>query len=330
MAWTRLRSLSDPDMLEKTADMFARVTALPSFPQDAIERDRQAMLLGLANRKKQISTVIDDAFFDHVYQGHAYQMGPQGSEDSLKAITRDDLLAFHARYYVAHNANLALVGDLTEQQARAYAEKLVGYLKSGQAAKPIEPAHVASEAKTVTIPFKTSQTHIMQGMPVLSRKDPDYFALYIGNHILGGSGFSSRLMQEIRENRGLSYSVYSYFLPMENSGPFEMALQTRNNQVGEAVGLMQQILMDFIDKGPTAEELELARKNITGSFPLKIDSNSKIVDYLSLMGFYDLPLDYLDNFNQHVMAVSLDDIKDAFKRRVKPDYMVRIIVGATP
>jgi zinc protease len=117
---------------------------------------------------------------------------------------------------------------------------------------------------------------------------------------------------------------------MENSGPFEMALQTRNNQVGEAVGLMQQILMDFIDKGPTAEELELARKNITGSFPLKIDSNSKIVDYLSLMGFYDLPLDYLDNFNQHVMEVSLDDIKDAFKRRVKPDYMVRIIVGATP
>jgi len=327
MAWTSLRSLSDPVMLDKTVNMFARVSALPSFPQDAIKRDRQSMLISLANRKNEIASVVEDAFFHHVYKDHAYQIGSHGTDEALKAITQKDLADFHSTYYVARNANLALVGDLSLEQARQYAEQVTRYLKPGKAAQSVTDAAMASQAKTVTIPFKTTQTHIKQGLPVLSRKDPDYFALYVGNHILGGSGFSSRLMQEIRENRGLSYSVYSYFLPMESNGPFEMALQTSNHQADEAAELLQQMLIEFIDKGPKADELEHARKNITGSFPLKIDSNKKIVEYLALMGFYDLPLDYLDKFNANIMAVSLADIQDAFKRRVNPEQMIRIVVG---
>ena len=177
------------------------------------------------------------------------------------------------------------------------------------------------------MPFKTTQSNIVQGKPVLTRDDPDYFALYVGNHILGGSGFSLRLMQEIRENRGLSYSVYSFFVPMESNGPFEMALQTRNDQADEAAELLQQMLEEFIHQGPTADELNHAKKNITGSFPLKIDSNRKIVDYLAVIGFYDLSLNYLDGFNDRVMAVTLEDIKDAFSRRVDPQKMIRVIVG---
>lgn len=327
MAWTSLRSLSDPAILEKTTDLFARLTALPSFPPDAIERDRRSMLIGLANRQKQIGDVAEDAFFSHVYDGHNYEIGAHGTEQTLKAITRRDLLDFHGKYYVANNANLAIVGDLTLAQAKDYAERLTQYLKPGKAAEPVPEAPLVESAQTITIPFKTTQTHIIQGMPVLSRKDPDYYALYVGNHIFGGSGFSSRLMQEIRENRGLSYSVHSYFQPMENSGPFEMALQTSNNQVDEALNLMQKMLRDFIEKGPTEEEMDHARKNITGSFPLKIDSNRKIVEYLSLMGFYDLPLDYLDDFNANILAVTREDIRDAFQRRVKPDRMISIIVG---
>jgi len=330
MAWTSLRSLSDQASLDKTIDLFARVTALPSFPDDAVERDRKAMLIGLANRKNQISEVVEDAFFSHVYDGHAYEVGSHGAEQTLKAITRDDLFDFHGRYYVANNANLAIVGDLTQAQARVLADRITRYLKPGQAAPEIPAAPPASEARTIAIPFKTSQTHIKQGLPVLSRKDPDYFALYLGNHIFGGSGFSSRLMQEIRENRGLTYSVYSYFMPMENSGPFEMALQTSNDQVKEAGDLLNKMLREFIDKGPTDEEMEHAKKNITGSFPLKLDSNKKIVEYMSLIGFYDLPLDYLDNFNANIMAVTAQAIRDAFKRRVKPEQMIRIIVGEAP
>jgi zinc protease len=330
MAWTSLRSLSDQASLDKTIDLFARVTALPSFPEDAVERDRKAMLIGLANRKNQISEVVEDAFFSHVYDGHAYEVGSHGSEPTLKAITRDELFDFHARYYVANNANLAIVGDLTLAQARVLADRITRYLKPGQAAPEIPRASPAPEARTITIPFKTSQTHIKQGLPVLSRKDPDYFALYLGNHIFGGSGFSSRLMQEIRENRGLTYSVYSYFMPMESSGPFEMALQTSNDQVKEAGDLLNKMLREFIDKGPTDAEMEHAKKNITGSFPLKLDSNKKIVEYMSLIGFYDLPLDYLDNFNANIMAVTPQAIRDAFDRRVKPEHMIRIIVGEAP
>ena len=327
MGWTSLRSLSDPAMLDKVIDLFARVNAQPSFPPDAIERDRKSLLLSLANRKNQISNVVNDAFFARVYAGHAYQIGQQGTEAGLQSITRQDLLDFHGRYYVAANSTLAMVGDLSEKQARDYAEQLTRHLKRGEAAPALAPAPQIEQAQTVRVPFKTTQSNIVQGMPVLTRDDPDYFPLYVGNHILGGSGFSSRLMQEIRENRGLSYSVYSFFVPMESNGPFEMALQTRNSQVDEAAGLLQQMLEEFIEQGPTAEELEHAKKNITGSFPLKIDSNKKIVDYLAVIGFYDLSLDYLDGFNKQIETVTLDSIKDAFARRVDPQKMIRVIVG---
>lgn len=327
MAFVSLRSLSDKQLWEKVVDLFARVSALPSFPLDAIERDRKSMLVSLANRKNEISNVTEDTFFNHLYKNHAYQVGRHGTQKTLQSITQKDLLKFHARYYVANNATLALVGDMTLEKAKYYAQQLTAHLNPGQKAEPIQPAKVASKGQTIKVAFKTSQTHISQGVPVMARNDPDYFALYLGNHILGGSGFSSRLMQEIRENRGLSYSVYSYFSPMESNGPFKMALQTKNHQAEEALELLQSMLENFIKDGPTTEEMEHAKKNITGSFPLKIDSNSKIVEYLSLIGFYDLPLEYLDNFNDNILAVTSEDIKDAFSRRIKPEQLIRVIVG---
>ncbi len=327
MAWVSLRSLSDPELRDRTEDLFARVVALPSFPEDAIERDRKAMLASLAQRRKDIGSVTEDAFFAALYPEHPYAIGPHGREADLKAITRKDLQIFHRRYYVAANATLALVGDLTPGQARDYANALTRYLQPGLPAEALPPAAPPDAARTLHIPFKTTQTHVTQGLPVLTRKDPDYFPLYVGNHVLGGSGFSSRLMQTIREDRGLVYSVYSYFMPMESNGPFQMALQTRNDQAVEATELMQQQLEDFIARGPTDKELEHAKKNITGGFPLKIDSNRKIVEYLALIGFYDLPLDYLDRFNERVLAVTAGQIRDAFARRVPADRLIRVVVG---
>ncbi len=327
MATLSLRSLSDKKLWDPVVDLFARVAALPSFPQQAIERDRRAMLQGLAARKKDISSVTQDAFYAVLYKGHPYAIGKQGTEAALKAITREDLQRFHRQFYVAKNANLALVGDLTLAQAKQTAEKLTAYLKPGQPAKPIPDASAPAKGKTVRVKFKTTQTHILQGLPVLKRNDADYYALYLGNHILGGSGFSSRLMKKIREDRGLVYSVYSYFIPMESNGPFQMGLSTKNSQVDEAAGLLNEELQRFIDKGPTAAELDHAKKNITGGFALKIDSNKKIAEYLSVIGFYGLPLDYLDSFNAKIEAVDIQQIKDAFKRRVQPSRMIRVIVG---
>ena len=167
----------------------------------------------------------------------------------------------------------------------------------------------------------------MLGQPGLTRGDPDYFPLYVGNHILGGSGLVSRISDEVREKRGLSYSAYSYFIPMRAAGPFTAGLQTRNDQAEQALTVLRNVMQDFIEKGPTEKELIAAKKNITGGFALRLDSNSKIVDNLAVIGFYQLPLDYLDSFNRHVEAVTAAQIRDAFQRRVHPQRMATVIVG---
>jgi zinc protease len=173
----------------------------------------------------------------------------------------------------------------------------------------------------------SAQTTIYLGAPGMHRGDPDYFVLYVGNHILGGSGLVSRLSKEVREQRGLSYSVSSYFNPMEQDGPYQFSLQTRNDQVKEALAVMRETLDKYLKDGPTEKEIEDAKKNITGGFALRIDSNAKILNYLVVIGFYDLPLDYLQAFNGRIMAVTREQIIDAYRRRVLPDVMSTIIVG---
>ena len=173
----------------------------------------------------------------------------------------------------------------------------------------------------------SAQTHIVLGGPVLTRDDPDYFPLVVGNHVLGGSGLVSRVSNVIREQRGLAYSAYSYFMPMRQEGPFVMGLQTRGDQAGEAIALLRQTLDEFIAEGPSDEELEAAQRNLTGGFPLRLDSNREIVEYLAMMGFYRLPLDWLDRYVARVSAVTAEQVQDAFARRVDPERLVLIQVG---
>lgn len=162
----------------------------------------------------------------------------------------------------------------------------------------------------------------------MKRIDPDYFALYVGNYILGGGGFVSRLTEEVREKRGLVYSVYSYFMPMQEIGPFQIGLQTKKEQAEDALKLVHETLDNFIKNGVTDKELQAAKANIIGGFPLRIDSNGKILDYLSVIGFYDLPLTYLDDYNKKVAAVTTAQIKDAFSRRIDTQKLVTVIVGS--
>ena len=159
------------------------------------------------------------------------------------------------------------------------------------------------------------------------RGDKDYFTLYLGNHVLGGGGFTARLMKEIRDARGLSYSVYSYFSAMQELGPFILGLQTKIAQTDEAVNVATDLVKTFQQEGPTEEEIIAAKKDITGSFPLGVASNSSIVGYLGMIGFYGLPLDYLDTFTGKINKITRDDVVDAFKRRIQPDKMLTVIVG---
>jgi len=149
----------------------------------------------------------------------------------------------------------------------------------------------------------------------------------VANHPFGGSGFASRLVDEVREKRGLAYSVYSYFMPMRLPGPFQMGLQTRNDQADQALQIVNDELRRYIKEGPTKEELEASLTNITGGFPLRVDSNRKLVEYIAMIGFYDLPLSYLQDFTKKIREVDINKIRDALLRRIQPDKMITVIVG---
>jgi len=328
MAIVGLRSLTKPSLLDPALDTFALLLSQPSVPSDALERVRKQMLIGLQAEEQSPGDIAEKAFYSTLYGAHPYGIHPSGTVQSIHAMTRQEVLDFHHRYYVGRNAVVAIVGAVTRDQAELLAEKAVGSLPAGEAAPALPAVPELQQAIDRHIAHPSTQTHVLMGQPGVYRGDPDYFPLYVGNHILGGSGLVSRLSEEVREKRGLSYSVYSYFLPMRQKGPFLLGLQTRTASTAEALKVLRQTLDDFVSNGPTEEELQAAKKNITGGFPLKIDSNSDILGYIAMIGFYRLPLDYLDTFTSRVEAVTTAQIRDAFARRVHPDKMVTITVGA--
>ncbi len=327
MATVSLRSLSKPDILKPALDVMALVLRQPTFPQDSFERERKRTLISLRQQKESPEQIAALAFGKAVYGDHPYGAPPLGTEETVNTLTRDDVVKYHSRYYVAKNAMVAIVGALDRAQAQALAETLVSDLPQGEIPPPLLRVRDLEAANTVTIEYPSAQTHILAGQPGISRGDPDYFALYVGNHTLGGSGLVSRLSEEIREKRGLSYSVYSYFAPMRDRGPFTLGLQTRNENAVEATKVVREVLADFVTKGPTTKELHAAKQNITGGFPLRIDTNKKIIGYIGMIGFYNMPLNYLDTFITSVEAVTLPQIQAAFKRRLQPDKMVTVTVG---
>ena len=188
------------------------------------------------------------------------------------------------------------------------------------------PALAAGATRVIAHP--ATQSHILIGAPGITRTDPDYFPLFVGNYVLGGGGFVSRITEEVRQKRGLAYSAYSYFSPLQQRGPFVIGMQTQRDQAQGALKVVHELLRDFVARGPTEAELKAAKQNIIGGFPLRIDSNAKIHGYLALIGSYRLPLTYLDDFVKNVERVTVADIKDAFARRVHPERMVTVVVGA--
>lgn len=322
-----LRSLTDPPLLKQALDTFLLVLSKPTFPADSLERERSRMLVGLRSEQESLEDLSEIAFYKAVYGNHPYAASERGTEETVKAIKRENVEKFFNQYYVARNAVLAIVGAVTEKDARDLAGKIAAALKKGELAPALPPVATLEKANTVRLNHPSQQSHILMGQPGMRRGDPDYFTLYVGNHILGGSGLVSRLAEEIREKRGLSYSQYSYFAPMRLEGPYILGLQTKVDQADKARELLHDELKKFIAEGPTDQELTAAKQNITGSFPLRIAGNSKIVTYLGMIGFYNLPLDYLDTFNANVEAVTKEQIKAVFAKRVNPDKLVTVVAG---
>ena len=327
MAWATVRSLTEPKALNTALETLTAVVTSPRFEEADFNRVREATQVGLRQNEENPSAVVSKAFFTSVFAGHPYASHPAGTQESLSAMVRNDLIQMHKTYYVARNAVVAIVGAVDRKQAEKIATQLTAGLAKGQRAPALPEVVMAAKGAAEQINFPSSQSHIRMGQPGIRRGDPDYYLLYVGNHILGGGGFVSLLTNEVREKRGLSYSVYSYFNPMRQAGPFIMGAQTKNVQAQEALTVMRKTLQDFIENGPTQEQLTASKQNITGGFPLRIASNKDIVGYLAMLGFYGLPLDYLDTFVGKIEAITAEQIKDAFQRRLQPDRFVTIVVG---
>jgi zinc protease len=321
-----LRTLSSSAERDAALEIVARVLQLPLFPDTILARNKASIVAELKEAETKPEHLSGKAFGKAVFGNHPY--GWQAEVADIEKIQRADLEAFYQAHYNAKTAVVALMGDVTRQQAEAIAQQLTANLPQGEssAALPTVVAKIAASEQRLAHP--ASQSHILIGAPGIARNDADYFPLYVGNYILGGGGFVSRLMNEVREKRGLAYSVYSYFMPMQQPGAFQIGLQTKKEQADEALQLVRATVNSFVEKGVTEKELQAAKDNIIGGFPLRIDSNRKILDYLSVIGFYRLPLTYLDDFTLRVEAVTAKQIHAAFKRRIDPNAMATVIVGA--
>jgi zinc protease len=325
-----LRSLTYPDLLSRAVALAARQLGEPAFPDAVWQRERERLAAAIREANTRPATVAARAYNQAVYGTHPY--GYEMTEATLARIGVADMQALHARALRACDARVSLVGAVTRAQAEALVTQLLARLPADGCTAPppvgeVQPLGAAVERR---IPFDSAQAHVLIGQPGFKRGDPDFFPLLVGNYILGGGGFVSRLTTEVREKRGLSYSVYSYFAPATHAGAWTLGLQTRPDQAAQAVQVAREVVSRFVAEGPTEAELKAAKDNLIGGFALRIDSNRKLLDNVANIAWYGLPLDYLDTWTQQVARVSVADIRAAFARKLQPARMVTVVVGGQP
>lgn len=324
-AGVTLRTLSSKAERDAAIALLASIAQTPAFPEEALNREKARAIAGLKEAETKPEAIANKAFFQAMYGSHPY--GANATVESVSGITRGDIEGFYRANYAAARAVVSMIGDISRAEAEAIAEQLTANLPQGTPPAAL-PAIGTPDSAPKRIAHPATQSHILLGMPSLARGDADFFALTVGNYVLGGGGFVSRLMNEVREKRGLAYSVYSYFMPLSEPGPFQLGLQTKKEQANDALKLVNSVVAEYVEKGPTAAELKAAKDNLAGGFALRIDNNRKILDNLAVIGFYKLPLNYLDRWVENVERVTVADVKAAFARHVKPAQFATVVVGA--
>lgn len=319
-----LRSLTQTESLTRSVDLLAAILQAPTFPAAIVKRERDLLQQQLREAATKPDYLAERAFEAAVYGTHPYGISP--TPDSVASLNREAVLAFYRQYYRAGNVVIALVGAISRAQAENMAERLSAHLPTG--ASPALPSVARlTHSFEQRIPHPATQVQLLMGQSAIDRANPDYFPLLVANYVLGGGGFSARLTEEIRQRRGLSYSVYSYFEPLAAGGIFRIGLQTQANQADAALAVVRQVVMDWLQQGVSDAELAQAKAHLIGSFPLRIDSNRKQVDYLSLMGIYGLSPRYLAEFQERVQAVSRAQIQQALVRNLSAQHWVVVMVG---
>lgn len=326
-ATVSLRTLSDTERRTTAVDLMVDALSQPHFDAAVFKRDQARTIAALKESLTKPQVLAQRAYMAAIYPDHPY--GRLTTPASLSAISRSDLVAFWRSHYSAARASIALVGDLTRPEAEALVAQLTARLPVDQSEVPKTlPAPVVAPARTVRVDHPASQAHLLLGMPSVARDDPEQIALQVGNYTLGGGGFVSLLTKAVREDRGYAYSVYSYFDPKLVAGPFTIGLETKRAQADDALSVVDQVLQDFVSKGPTPAQLKAAQDNIAGGFALRIDSNSKLAANLNVMAFYGLPTDWLEQYPARVRALTSEQVRAAFRKHVMPTALTTVRTAA--
>jgi zinc protease len=327
----RIRTLSRKDLRDRAVQLASAMLSAPTYDAKILAREKQRMTTALQEAETKPESVLDRRFRKSVYG--SYPLANSPTVQSIANIGATDLQQFHKQFYRGDRMIVSIVGDVTKTEA---AEIVQGLLQRvPQSGSPIaklpeferSPVEPFSQ-REVIIPFDSQQAHIAMGMTAVTRSNPDYFPLLVGNYVLGGGGFVSRLMSEVREKRGLAYSVSSYFAPGKDAGIFQAGLQTKNDQAALALDVMSSTISQFITNGPTPSELDAAKANLVNGYPLRIDNNRKLLDNVSSIAWNNLPLDTMEVWTKQVEAVTLEQVKAAFQRNLAMDRMKIVVLGA--
>ena len=327
----RIRTLSREDLLKRAVQLAAAMLSEPTYDPQVIAREKQRTITNLLEAETKPEYVLEKRFKKLVYG--AYPLANSPSVKSIGAISAADLKQFHQQFYRGDRMIVSIVGDVSSMQANDIVQALLKKIPQNGAAinslpqlsrSPIEPL----AQREVQIPFDSQQAHIAMGMTAVTRSNPDYFPLLVGNYVLGGGGFVSRLMSEVREKRGLAYSVFSYFSPGKDAGIFQAGLQTKSDQGSVALEVLSNTIAKFISDGPTPSELAAAKSNLINGYPLRIDNNRKLLDNVSSIVWNDLPLDTLETWTKQVEAVTLEQVTAAFQKYLAMDRMKIVVLGA--
>lgn len=327
MFTVNLRVLSDPAFFNPAIDQLLAILKDAQFPQTSIDRVLNNAAIGQQQRKESPAAVVGIRFFRELYGNHPYAEPVTGTENSLKKITPADIRHFKDTYLVANNLNIAITGQLNQQQAEQLANRISQSLPAGKRAQPIPAPTALANVKTVAVPFNSTQSHVMIGQIGINRENPDHYALTVGNEMLGGSGFNALLMKELREKRGLTYGAYSGFTPMRANGPFIISYSTRGDQAVESIKIAKQTLNNFISQPLDQQLLSETKEGLLNGYPLSLSSNESVLAYLGMIGFYNLPTTYLADYPKQIAAVTSQDIQQAMRKYIHPEQMLTVVVG---
>lgn len=323
-----LRSLSQAETLNATADLFNQALTQPRFDETVLQRLKSQSILALKQNESYPSYVGRRELTRLNYPQHPYGKSAYQTAEKINAIQTADLVQFHQNNYTQNQAIIAIVGDITRPQAEQLIARTLANVPTHITQNTHAPKVDIHDGQRKNLPFPSStQTYINMGLPVLTANDPDYFAMLVGNYILGGGGFDGRLMKVLRDRYGYTYGAKSSLQAYAQAAPFTITFSTERKNSEKALQAAQKVLHDFIEQGPTAAELKQAKANIIGGFPLRFDTNGKLLNNLIGVGLYNRPVDWLDTYTDKINALSTEDIKRAWQRKIKPEQMNIVVTG---